>query len=275
MIHNSGKRPAFFDIHSHLNFSAFDKDREEVVERMQKDNIWAICVGTDLATSKEAVELAEKHDGIFATVGLHPHEAGKETFTKDDYGGLAKNKKVVAIGECGLDYFRIAGGDFSKKKQKENFERQIQFALTRNLPLMCHFRPSMRTMDAYHEAFDMVYSYIKKYGSKLRGNSHFFAGDLEAAKKFLGIGFTLSFAGPITFTDSYNEVIKYAPLDMIHAETDSPFAAPVPYRGKRNEPLHVKEIVRQISKIKSMDFIALKKSLTGNALRTFDIARVF
>jgi TatD DNase family protein len=271
--------PKYFDIHSHLNFSAFNEDREEVIKKMRDEKVWTICVGTDLITSKEVVELAEKHDEIFATVGLHPNDNKELFFIEGDYKELVKNKKIVAVGECGLDYFRIGGDavpagrqESDKKRQKENFERQIQFALAHDLPLMNHFRPSAHTMDAYHESFDILNSYFKTYGSKLRGNSHFFAGDLEVAKKFLNTGFTLSFAGHITFTDSYNEVVKYSPLDMIHAETDSPFAAPVPHRGKRNEPLYVKEIVKRISEIKNKDLDTVKSTLVENALKTFDIA---
>lgn len=265
-------KPKYFDIHSHLNFSVFDKDREEVIKRMHDGSVWTICVGTDLKTSKEVVVLAEKNEGIFAVVGLHPNDAEKETFAQDDYARLVESGKVVAIGECGLDYYRIRDNELGiKNRQKENFENQIQLALENNLPLMCHFRPSANTMDAYEDAYDILSSYKKTYGEKLRGNSHFFAGDLEIAKKFLDIGFMLSFAGPITFSSDYDEVIKYAPLDMIHAETDSPFAAPAPYRGKRNEPVYVKEAVKHITEIRDENTGTIEKALVDNAFRMFSI----
>lgn len=259
----------YFDIHSHINFSAFDKDREEVIKRMQDEKVWAIAVGTDLKTSKEVINLANKYDEVFATVGLHPDNDRKELFILDDYKEFVKNKKVIAIGECGLDYFRLNGDETDKKRQKENFIKQIEFALENDLPLMLHFRPSANTMDAYEDGLEILNSYKKECGDKLRGNSHFFAGDLNIAKKFLDIGFTLSFTGVITFAESYNEVIKYISLDMIMAETDCPFVAPFPHRGKRCEPIYVKEVMKKISEIKNEDYEKVRETLVDNAFRIF------
>ncbi len=260
-------KPKYFDIHSHLNFSTFNSDREEVVKRMCDKSVWTISVGTDLETSKEVVELANKYDNIFATVGLHPDSHKGLTFVEDDYRELVRNKKVVAVGECGLDYFRIGSDESDKKRQKENFERQIQFAIDNDLPLMLHFRPSGGAMDAYIDGIEILNSYT----DILRGNSHFFAGDLETAKRFLNIGFTLSFTGVITFAKSYDEIIKYAPLDMIMSETDAPFVAPVPHRGKRSEPVYVKEVVKHIAKIRKEDTEKVRKTLLNNAFKLFSI----
>lgn len=269
-IHDSRKQPAFFDIHSHLNFSAFDNDREEVIKRMRNESVWTISVGTDLKTSRDVIALADKHDGIFATVGLHPDDNRKEVFNAEDYNKLVKSEKVIAVGECGLDYYKIRNHESGiMKRQKENFEKQIQFAIDNNLPLMNHFRPSARTMDAYEDGLDILNSYFKTHSSKLRGNSHFFAGNIDIAKRFLAIGFMLSFTGVITFTDNYNEVIQYTPLDMLMSETDSPFVAPVPYRGERSEPLHVKEVVRQIAAIRRTEHETVRKTLVDNAFRLF------
>lgn len=271
-------KPKYFDIHSHINFSVFDKDRDDVIRRMREEDVWAIAVGTDLKTSKEVVDLADKNENIFATVGLHPDEnsgggfviPAKETFVENDYKEFVKNKKVVAVGECGLDYYRTWNNESgTKKKQKENFERQIQFALGNNLPLMLHFRPSARTMDAYEDAYEILNSKFKIHGEKLRGNSHFFAGDLDIAKKFLNIGFTLSFTGVITFADSYDEIIKYAPIDMLMSETDCPFVAPLPHRGKRSEPIYVKEVVKRIAKIKTENIERTAEILVDNSNRVF------
>ena len=275
----------YFDIHSHLNFSDFNEDREEVIKKMRDEDVGAISVGIDLETSKEVVDLADKYDNIFATIGLHPTKPSsggfgpssggfgpdaRESFNKKNYKELVKNKKVVAIGECGLDYYRIKNNKSEiKNTQKENLERQIQFALENDLPLMLHFRPSVKTMDAYMDGLDILNSYAKNHGEKLRGNTHFFAGDLDTAGKFLNIGFTLSFTGVITFADNYDEIIKYTPLDMLMSETDCPFAAPSPFRGKRCEPLYIKEIVKRISEIKSIEYEKVEKTLVDNAFKIF------
>lgn len=262
-------KPKFFDIHSHINFSIFDKDREEVIKRIHSEEVWAIVVGTDLKTSKEVVNLANKYDEVFATIGLHPDNDRKELFISDDYKEFIKNKKVIAVGECGLDYFRLNGDQIDKKRQKENFIKQIKFALENNLSLMLHFRPSAKTMNAYEDGLEILNFYKKEYGDKLHGNAHFFAGSLEIAKKFLDIGFTLSFTGVITFTDNYDEIIKYAPLNMIMAETDCPFVSPAPYRGKRCEPVYVKEVVKKISEIKNENYEKVRETLVNNAFRIF------
>jgi TatD DNase family protein len=228
-------------------------------------------VGTDLTTSKEVVELADKNENIYATVGLHPDDNEHEDFKKQDYVELVKNKKVVAVGECGLDYFRIKDGEEeeTKKRQKENFIKQIEFALENDLPLMLHFRPSGKSMDAYEDGLEILNKYKKEHGAKLRGNSHFFAGNLDIAKRFVGFGFTLSFTGVITFADSYDEIIKEIPFESIMAETDCPFVAPVPYRGSRCEPVHVKEVIRRIAEIRGEDEEKVREILVNNAFRVF------
>ncbi len=262
-------KPKYFDIHSHINFSKFDNDRDEVIDRMRSEDVWAIVVGTDLKTSKEVVELAEKNENVYATVGLHPDDNKKENFNKDDYKELVKNKKVVAVGECGLDYFRLNGNEDDKKRQKSNFIKQIEFALENNLPLMLHFRPSGESMDAYEDGLEILSGYKKEHGDKLRGNSHFFAGNLEIAKRFVEIGFTLSFTGVITFADSYDEIIREIPLESIMSETDCPFVAPVPHRGRRCEPIHVKEVVKRIAEIRGENIEKVQDVLVNNAFRMF------
>ena len=264
-------KPKYFDIHSHINFSKFDDDREDVVKRMHEQSVWAIVVGTDLQTSKEVVELADKNENIYATIGLHPDDNRKEDFNLEDYKELVKNKKVVAIGECGLDYFRIKQGEQggTKKRQKDNFIKQIEFAIENDLPLMLHFRPSGKSMDAYEDGLEILSEYKERYKEKLRGNSHFFAGNLEIAKQFVAIGFTLSFTGVITFADSYDEIIREIPLEMIMSETDCPFVAPVPYRGGRCEPVYVKEVVKRIAEIRGEDTETVQKALVNNAFRMF------
>lgn len=255
----------YFDIHSHIQFPKFDQDREEVINHMKENGVFSVVVGTDLKTSEAAVSLAEKHENLFASVGLHPNDAIAGDFDESAYRKLLSNSKTVAVGECGLDYFRTDGTEENKKKQKEIFKKQIKLALEFNKPLMIHCR------NAYEDMLEILAEHKQESGEKLRGNIHFFAGSRDIVEKFLKLGFTLSFTGVITFADQYDEVIKNTPLEMIMSETDCPYVAPAPYRGKRNEPVYVSEVVKKISEIKEEDFEKTRKILAENARRMFRI----
>jgi TatD DNase family protein len=264
--------PNYFDAHSHLNFKQFDADRDTLIARMREEGVWTITVGTDAETSQEAVALAEMHNVIFATVGIHPTDWESE-FDENVFCKLAKNKSVVAIGECGLDYYRIKNDELRiKEKQKDIFAKQIELAHELGLPLMIHGRPSAGTMDAYQDILDILITNNKQLATNNPGNIHFFVGNTEIAAKFLNMGFTLSFDGPITFTREYDEAVRYVPLDMLLAETDAPFAAPEPYRGARNEPLYVKEVVRALARVRREDEDIVREQTVANALRVFRIA---
>lgn len=278
--------PKYIDIHSHVNFKAFDEDRDQVIRRALENDTWVINVGTQLDTSKKAVEIANQYkEGVYAIIGLHPihtgasfhdekelSEGGKEftsrgeVFNKESYRKLLEDKKVVGIGECGLDYYRCT--EDSVAKQKKAFIQEIELANEFNKPLMLHIRDNLedKTKSAYMDALEIL-----KTHSKVRGNVHFFAGNWEVAKKYLDFGFTLSFTGVITFTHDYDEVIKNTPLDMILSETDCPYVAPVPYRGKRNEPVYVKEVVKKIAEIKNLPEAEVAKAIMANARRVFSI----
>jgi TatD DNase family protein len=240
----------FFDIHAHLNFPDFDVDRKEVVGRAGDAGVAVINVGADKESSEKAVELAEQNDNMWASVGLHPNDA--EEFDYDFYKKLALNKKVVAIGECGLDFYRAPKNQF--KKQEEIFIKQIELANEVNKPLMLHIRR------AYEEAYEIL-----KTHAKVKCNLHFFAGTLEDAKKFLELGFYFSFTGVITFARNYDEIIRFLPIDKIMSETDCPFVAPEPFRGKRNEPAYVVEVVKKIAEIRGEDFEKVRAQLLSNA----------
>ncbi|GMQ95375.1 MAG: TatD family hydrolase [Patescibacteria group bacterium] len=257
--------PKFFDIHSHINDARFDDDREEVIGRMKKEGVWSIVVGTDLPSSKEAVRLAGSHENLFASVGLHPNDNKAEVFDADAYKALAREPKVVAIGECGLDYFRGGDTEDEKKRQKELFVRQVDLAAASDVPLMIHVR------DAHADVLDILSSKKKGYGDNLRGNIHFFSGSHETAKKYFNLDFSVSFTGVITFTGDYDEAVQNAPLSMILSETDSPYVAPIPHRGERNEPSYVKEVVKRIAEIRGEDHEDIAKALVDNALRVFGI----
>ena len=247
----------------------FDSDREEVIQKLKDEDISTITVGADYKTSVLAVELADKHENLYASVGLHPSDVLIEEFNYEQMFNLAINKKVVVIGECGLDYFRDNNEEF-KNKQKEIFNLHIKLALEVGKPLMIHARASKGTIDAYSDVLDILESY-KKDSSNLNANFHFFAGDLNIAKRIVKNGFSISFDGPITFSHDYDEVIKEIGLESIMAETDSPLVSPVPYRGKRCEPQMVKEVVKRIAELKAMSIEETNNIILNNIKRVFGI----
>ncbi len=284
--------PKYIDIHSHVNFKAFDEDRDAVIKRALDDGTWVINVGTQIDTSRKAVEMTHEHpEGVYAIIGLHPihtgasyhdekelGEGGKEftsrgeKFNKEAYRELLKDPKVVAIGECGLDYFRM--DEESIEKQKKAFIAQIELANEFNKPLMLHIRnnPNLPAQAGgkIHNAYMDALELLKQY-SNVKGDVHFFVGWIEEAKEYLDFGFTLSFTGVITFTTDYDEVIKNTPLDMIMSETDAPYVAPIPYRGKRNEPSYVSEVVKKIAQVKNLSEEEVAKVIIQNAKRVFNI----
>jgi TatD DNase family protein len=247
----------YFDAHTHTNFVAYDEDRDLVMARAREAGVGMNIVGTQIDTSRSAVALAERHADAWATIGLHPThtsksfhdtkelgEGGKEFTSRGEvfdikaYEELAMSPKVIAIGECGLDYYRLESD--TKKVQEEAFIQQIELANSINKPLMLHIR------NAYEDSIAIL-----KAHAKVRGDVHFFAGDWAVAKRFLDLGFSLSFTGVVTFTHDYDEVVRNAPLDMILSETDAPYITPVPYRGTRNEPAYVTKVVEAIAAIRN------------------------
>lgn len=277
------------DTHTHLNLSAFNEDREEVLLRTREAGVAHINVGTKETTSKKAVEIAEDNGGAWAIIGLHPiqttpdfhdeevvGEGGQpfassgEVFNKDFYRDLAKSKKVVGIGECGFDYFHTTPESYAV--QEEAFIAQIELANELNLPLMIHTRdPKVGGVSPTgRSAYEDVHAVLKQY-AKTAGNIHFYAGTYEQAKKFFELGFTVSFTGVITFAKVYEELVRAVPLDLMHAETDSPYVAPVPYRGKRCEPIYVKEVVNKIAEIKALPVEEVQEQLLKNAERLYGI----
>lgn len=279
----------YVDIHTHVNIQAFQDDRREVIARAREAGVAHINVGTQIDTSKRAVELAREYeDGVYAIVGVHPvhttksyhdekelgpeHADGKgftsrgEMFDPEAYRELAADPKTVAIGECGLDYYRLDTETI--EAQREAFIAQIEFANEIGKPLMLHVRPSTEAgaPAAYKDAFEIV----KKY-AKVRGNVHFFAGTVEEAKRFWDIGFSTSFTGVITFTSDYDEPIKQAPKELIHAETDAPYVTPVPNRGKRNEPIYVIDVIKKQAELRGKSFDDWAAQLRQNAQELFHI----
>lgn len=250
----------YFDFHSHIHFKKFTDDIDEVLARMREKNVGTIVVGTDIEQSRQALAFAQRHDGVFATVGLHPADNTKETFDEEVYKELVSDSNVVMVGECGLDYFHEKD-ESEQARQRKEFEKQIDFAVLHEKPMMLHIR------EAHKDGLDMLRSKKKEYGDRLRGNAHFFTEGPEIAKQYYELDFTTSFPGVITFTSDCNETVKYAPKDMILSETDAPYAAPVPHRGKRNEPVFVIEVVKKIAELRGEDLETTKKQLIENVSR--------
>jgi TatD DNase family protein len=262
----------YFDIHSHVTFKDYDQDLTEVLARMEDEGIYTLTVGVDKTTSGAAVAFAEGKENFYATIGLHPTDTVTETFSESEYKELVRDPKVVAIGECGIDYFRIEGDiPLEKKRQWREFEKHVEFAVKYDKPLMIHCRPSKGTVDAYEEMANYLAARKRSYGDTLRGNMHFFVGNTDVARRFYEIGFSTSFTGVLTFAREYDEVVRLAPLDMIMTETDSPFAAPNPFRGRRNEPSYVKYVVEAIARIRSEEIDTVREATVHNAFRVFGL----
>ncbi len=263
----------YFDIHSHLNFPDYDKDREEVITRMNAQEIGTIGIGTDIESSRAVVELASNHNNVYAAIGLHPVDDSAATlanglmFDIEAFKILAKHPKVVSVGECGLDYGRESVISPEKKAEQVSvFETQIAFAVECDKSIMIHARNS------HNDILDILESKKREYGDVLRGNAHFFTGTVEQAKRYLDLNFSLSFTGVITFARDYDDVVKFAPIDMIMAETDAPFVAPVPYRRSRNEPTYVVEVVKKLAEIRGEEVDFVRAQTVKNALKRYGIA---
>lgn len=254
--------PKYFDAHAHLNMQ-FEQDWQAVGRRTIKDDTWFVNVGADEKSSRLALsQVKELDEGAWATVGIHPTEGGDSNFRV--IKELARDGKVVAIGECGLEYFKIED-EAVKQKQRELFIKHLELALEVDKPLMIHCRAREKSLDAYDDIFDLLKSYHHQAGNKLRFNMHFFTGNWETAQKFLTIGGYLSFPGIITFSNQYDEIIKNMPLDRIMAETDAPFATPVPYRGQRNEPAYVQFVAERLAELRPESREEVLSALVSNS----------
>ncbi len=293
---NMSEASHFIDAHTHVQFSGFDDDRKAIIERARRADVWMINVGTQKDTSRAAVELAEQYpDGMYAAIGLHPIHTAKsyhdeqelgggeaakaftsrgEVFDTDYYRKLALHKKTVAIGECGLDYFHFnehEPRELQMVRQREAFVAQIALAREVKKPLMIHCR------NAFHDLIEILKSpaYPKIENP---GVVHFFSGTAEDAVALLDLGFSFTFGGAITFpprkgaaAGDYDEVITMIPIDRILSETDAPYVAPVPHRGKKNEPAYVVYTVARLAELKNVSPDEMKDQMWGNAQRIFGI----
>ena len=245
------------DTHCHIYDERLYKNLDQVIKKAQKEKIEKIiCIGDNLDTSKKSIEIAESYDNVYATVGIHPHEAknAPNDFIKE-LEELSNHPKVVAIGEIGLDYYY----NHSKKEIQQNiFEKQLKLANNLNLPVVIHCR----------DADDDLFCSLIATKNSL-GVVHSFASSIEFAKKIIGLGLMISFTGMITFIKKLEKVANEVDLNKIMVETDSPYLTPVPLRGKINEPANVKFIVNKIAEIKKVPREHVVNITTQNALSLF------
>lgn len=253
-----------FDTHAHLNDEAFDQDREELIRNLQNDGIELVMIpGADPKSSKEAVELAEKYENLYAAVGTHPHDA--ETFTDEDfemYRDLCKKEKVLAVGEIGLDYYY---DNSPRDIQKEVFIKQLELAEEEKLPVIIHSR------DAIEDTYDI----LKAFEGRVKGIIHCYSSSYEMAEKFIALGYYISLGGPVTFKNAKTPKIVAEKVDInwLLIETDSPYLAPHPMRGKRNEPKYTRYVAEQIAILKGMEMNDLIKITKENAKRCFGLCK--
>jgi TatD DNase family protein len=291
----------YFDAHTHVNFRAFNSDYREVIERAREAGVGMVNVGTQRDTSSRAVELTREYGHLYAAVGLHPihtsasyhdeqelsisinqpnqHQSAArgfmsraEEFDYEYYKKLASDPKVVAIGECGLDYFRL-GVDSKEEieRQKQAFRAQVELARELKKLLMIHARASAGTDDAYEDLLGI----LEKVGFPGKAIFHFYAGSPQMAEKLLTTSYGgetyFTFGGVITFVRDYDKVINLIPAERILSETDAPYVTPAPHRGKRNEPAYVVEVVRKLAEIKNIPEEEMRTQILKNTENVFGI----
>ena len=262
----------YVDSHAHLDGQQFETDREQVIERARAAGVETIVTignGDSPATLEGGIQLAEKYDGMYATIGVHPHEASlADNALFDCMAQLAKRSKVIAWGEIGLDYFY----DHSPRDvQQRVFVSQMELARTAKLPIVIHCRPSGSGEDAWEDCLCLIDEHWAR--SALGGILHCFTGAWKHARRALDLGFMISFAGNVTFpkAQQIRDVARQVPLDRMLIETDSPYLAPVPYRGKRNEPAFVTETARQIGELRGLSSIQVGSETSRNFYRLFSL----
>lgn len=255
----------FIDTHAHLFYPNFNGEIEQVLDRAKQSEVDVIIVpGTDLASSAQAIEFAEKYDNLYATVGVHPHDSKEwNDSIINKLEELAKHKKVVAIGEIGLDYYY----DFSPRDiQLKAFEDQIELALKLKLPIVVHNR----------QADDDIMAFARKYkNTGLRAQYHCFASSINNARELIEMHHFISFTGNITFNkaDNIRKVLSRISVENLLLETDSPFMTPVPHRGSRNEPAYIKLIVEKIAEIHKLTVEDVARTTSYNTYKLFGIGK--
>ncbi len=291
-------KPRLVDTHAHLQFQAYAGETDALLEKTRQAGIWVNVVGTQSDTSRLAVETAERlGDGVFASIGLHPNHltamefdedeshirTREERFDPDVYAPLAASPKVIAVGECGLDYYRLPDGvDFNtvQKIQHEGFLAQLDFADAHDLPTVIHCRdgstPETRT--AHADIIRILTQRFAEGKNVRRGVMHCYTGDWQTAEQYLQLGMYISFSGIVTFPpragateggEGLQEAAKKVPEDKLLIETDAPYLSPVPLRGKRNEPVFVEHVAAYLAQIRSTSLEEISRITTINAQKAF------
>ena len=252
------------DTHTHLNDKKFLGKEKETIERAREAGVTRLInFGDTMESSRKAVELAGAFEGVFAGVGIHPEEAFEMSSADDEaLAAMTKETRVVAIGEIGLDYYWVKEAE-QRQLQRKIFIRQLDLARQLHLPVCIHDR------EAHGDTLDI----LKKEGKGLRGVLHCYSGSLEMAREFLKMGFYLGVDGPLTFKNAAKlpEIVRETPLERLLVETDAPYMAPVPMRGKQNEPAFVKFIAKKLSELKGIDLDEIARQTTRNAKELYDL----
>lgn len=253
-----------FDSHAHYDDEAFDEDRDDVLKQVRESGIsYIMNAGSSIESSRRSIELSKQYDFLYAAVGVHPEDA--DGFDENSIGileELAKNKKVAAIGEIGLDYYYEDRAEDTLQKQV--FEKQIELAIKLNLPIIVHDR------EAHKDTFDI----IKKYSKMgLYGVMHCYSGSIEMVREYVKLGFFIGFGGVITFKNARKsvDVLKEVPIENILIETDCPYLSPVPFRGKRNDSRNLKYVIAKASEVLDVEEELFERKTEENAKRLFGI----
>jgi TatD DNase family protein len=253
--------PMLIDSHAHLEMPEFEKDLEAVLQRAKEAGVHTIfTVGTEESDWDRALEIANSHPGVYAILGVHPHNAREiDNWTYGTLREICRGEKVRALGEIGLDFFR---NHSPRDVQVRRFREQVGLARELKLPIVVHDR------DAHEETMEVLRS---EKAEDCGGIIHCFSGDLDMAKKCIDIGFCISVPGSITYrnAESFQKIVKELPLDSLLVETDAPFLTPVPFRGRRNEPGYVRYTAQKVAEIKKVPFEKVAEATTENALRVF------
>lgn len=271
------------DTHCHVGFKAYADDAAEVIQRAQGDDITMVTIGTQADTSRAAAALANQHDDVYASIGLHPthtiahgfndtqeldFKPRQEAFDEAVYDEImASSKKIVGIGETGLDYYRLpveSAADM-KKTQWQATMAQFAFAAKHRLPIIVHCR------DAHADMVSVINEAGRAWPNQRRGVIHCFTGTYEEAKRYVEMGWWISFSGIAVFADEVGAVAAKLPMDSIVIETDAPYLTPPPHRGKRNEPLYVKFIAQHLAERRKMSIDDFAAATTANALKLFNL----
>lgn len=250
------------DTHAHLDFNQYDADRDMVIYRAREANVRGIVnIGIDLRTSRKSIELAEAHPNMFAAAGIHPHDVGDATEADiEELFDLLKHPRVVAIGEVGLDFYRNLSPQDLQRKMLRIF---LDWSLGKEMPIIIH------TRDADEAMLSLLQERCK---SGWRGVFHCFSGDEKMSEKVLNLGFHISFTGAITYKNARAvDVLTDVPVEKLLLETDCPFMAPVPHRGKRNEPAYVNLIAQKIAQVKDKSVEEVAQITSHNAERLFGL----